>query len=274
MDLDEVLGKAPSELNDEEKKLLGEKWDDLEDADKEVFKDFAPKKEGEGEEAPPAYTFKSEDDFKAAVKKANEESKKAEEEAAAAEEQRKKDEAEGNVYIDPKYVPKDWNDAFKQAAPKIVQLVVKEISQMNATQRQKIDEINKEFDTQIDNIAAMDPTVPAKGTPEREQFEADLAKIGAETPEVTDMYGAFKIYKEKSKETKKDDKGSEEAEIPNEGDIQPALPKKEVPSDQKNLAKKVSKGGSEKSTEQNRQYIHGRSVRDVAAEAIEREGLE
>ena len=265
MDLEDIRLKEPDELTDEEGKFLKENADDLTDEEKETFKDQL--KEEEKEEK--GFAFKSEEEFKSAVSKAVTDavaaSKKAEGEEA---EEKKEEEKKGKEedFVDPTWKAPNWNEAAKRLFPVFRDRIIGEIQTLNAKQRDRLAEINEEFDKEIEDLAKIDKTIPAKGTAERDEFEAELARIGAENKSVTNMTGAYGLWKAKGGkiEIKEEEEQKKEEGTPVEGT--------EVSSRQKELAKKVSRGGAEKKTYKEKSYarIASRTLGDLVAEEAEK----
>ena len=259
LDLEDVRIKEPSELDDNEKKFLNENWAELDEDEKETFKDLEEKKEE-------SFAFKTKDEFdeavSSAVTKAMEAAKKVVE---TKEEEEKETKEKGEFeFVDPTWKAPNWNEAAKRLFPIFKDKIVKEIQDLNVKQRERLAEINEEFDKEIEELAKIDKTIPAKGTAERDEFDAELAKIGAQNRDITSMTAAYGVWKARGgKVETKDLETKEEEGTPVEGTI---------PTSQKDLARKISKGGAEKKVEKEQSYarIAGRTLRDLVAEEIEK----
>jgi len=245
MDLDDIRLKEPEELTNDEKKFLSENKNDLTDEEKEVFASALKPSESKEPEKPEFNL--TEEEFQKRVddrvQQVLEERKKAREEA-----KRPKDDTQ----ITSDWKPKDWKEAFdtldrvlskkyvgKEEVPQVIQ-------QYSETQRKKIEEHQKMFDEQTEEMKAKYPDlVPDKGTPERETFDANVAEIAIKYG-TTSLKGAIEVYKLTH------GKGS-------------------VDEKQSDLAHKIGKGGSGEAPKVERKYSERpRNLDDAAARALER----
>ena len=273
LDLEDVRLKEPDELSDDEAKFLKENAGELTDDEKGIFKEQLKEDEKEDEEddEKKGFSFASKDEFDTAVADATAKAIKAAKDAEEAEKAGKESEKEEKTedFFEEGYKAKNWNEAAKAMYPKFKERVIADLQGMSKAQKDKLDEINKEFDKEIEELAGKDKAIPTKGTKEREAFEADLADIGVKYKGVTTMTEAYEIYKavggkkagDESGEGKEEEK--EEGKTPVEG---------EVSQKQRDLASKVSKGGAEKKGDKENSYarIASRKMSDLVAEEIEK----
>lgn len=248
-DFEEIRNKELDVLTDDEKEVIKEHVDDLTDEEKEAFKDFTePEPEPESEEDPPAdppeedkkeepapeeFKFKTESDFKDAVKAETDRMLKEREEKAAAAKTTKPEEEER--FFPEGYQAKDWDEAAKKMFPKFKEKMQKEQEQQQQETKKKIDEINNKFNDEINELAKTDKTIPDSGTPEREEYVRDLYEVAKEYRGITTMAQAHKIHTVLKAE-KKDE------------------PKKEVSAKQKDVASKVGRSGGEGKDKKERSY--------------------
>ena len=186
--LDDIRVKDIEELNTEEKKFVNESWSKLTKEEQDYYKPL--KEEGGGEFKLP---FKSQQELDDYVAKQVESGMEARQKA------REKKKAEAKIPPEEKIFPDDfkannWNEAFKMAMPKIRESVIKEIQGMNQKQRAALDKINQEFDQEFDTIVTKNPGLPAKGTQERDNWEAEIAEIGTKYKLHT-MTDAYEVWK-------------------------------------------------------------------------------
>ena len=256
MDLEDVRIKEVADLSEEEKGFLKEHTEELTDDEKGIFKDIITEEKEEKKEE--EFKFESKEDFDKAV------AERTEEVIAAKEEERKKEEEkakgdkgeEDERFFPDGYQAKDWNEAAKEMFPKFRERIFKEQNEARQKTQETLDNINKEFDAEIETIATEDKSIPAKGTKERDDFETELSQIGVEYQGVTNMTQAYKIWKalNSSKEDKKTD---------------------DVSIKQKELAGKVGRTGGEGETVKKRSYkeISGRSMDELIEEDLESMGV-
>ena len=95
-----------------------------------------------------------------------------------------------------------------------------------------MEDINKEFDEEIEELRKQGEDIPKKGTKEYDEFDAALAQIGTEYRGVTSYQEAYKIYRALGGK-KEEEKGEEKTE--EKGSV--------VSEEQRRIAAKVSKGG-------------------------------
>jgi len=199
---DDIRVKEVDDMTDEDKSVIKEHVVDLTDEEKDAFKDFIPeeelppkseeKPEEKSEEKPiEEFKFKTESDFQEAVA-ANTAKILDEREKAAAEAKLNKPQEER--FFEENYQAKDWNEAASKMYPQFKERMEKEQQATQEAQKKRIDEINEQFDKEIDEIAKTDDSVPASGTPERAEYVKELTKVGIEFKGVTDMHQAHKIY--------------------------------------------------------------------------------
>ena len=254
MELEDVRIKEVADLSDEEKDFLKEKWDDLTEDEQTIFKDVNTEGAGKGEEDK-EFKFESKEDFDKAVSERTE--------AILADKGRARKEevgrAKGKGEEDERFFPdgyqaKDWNEAAKEMFPKFRERIFKEQNEVRQKTQETLDNINKEFDAEIETIAKEDKTIPAKGTKERDDFETELSQIGIEYQGVTNMTQAYKIWQALNSGGKKTE---------------------EVGEKQKSLASKVGRTGGEGETVKKRSYkeISGRSMDELIDEDLEAMGV-
>lgn len=229
-DLEEVRLKEVDELTDDEKNLLKEHQDDLSDDEKEAFKSIIETKEEEKEEEKedePFKSFKTEEEFNKFI----------EEERGKVEPEDKEEEGEDEEPVDffPKdYKPKDWNQFAKDLLPKLQPHMRQEFTKYSDEQKKQIAEINAQFDQEIEQLRVIDSSIPAAGTPERKEFDRELAQVALKNKNVRTMTEAYSIYKKE-----KGDKGDDD---------------KDVSDEQKDLAKKVGGGSKSGGKKKEREY--------------------
>lgn len=245
MEIDDIRLKEVDELSDDEKGFLREHREDLTDEEMESFKGvLEEKKEDEDDKG---FSFKSQEELDKYLEEKLEERLEVKEKERQEEEERIKREKEtGEEEFFPKdYKATNWDEAFKKVYPKLEEKILGKLGKMNAEQKAKVEEINKTFDKQIDDILAKN-----KDLPEREDLEKELNGIVLKFKGVTDMNEAFEIYK--------------------------AVKSAENKDKQKDLAKKIgSGGGGEKGEEDKRKYldVHTKSLDELMDEEIEKLGV-
>src|SRR3990172_6935435 len=174
MDLEDVRIKEVADLSEEEKGFLKEHTEELTDDKKVIFKDIITEEKEEKKEE--EFKFESKEDFDKAV------AERTEEVIAAKEEERKKEEEkakgdkgeEDERFFPDGYQAKDWNEAAKEMFPKFRERIFKEQNEVRQKTQETLDNINKEFDAEI---------------------ETELTQIGVEYQGVTSMTQAYKIWK-------------------------------------------------------------------------------
>lgn len=194
MELDEVRLKDITELLPEDKTVLNQNWDSLTQEEKDYFGTVhAGENKGEGDEGF-KLPFKSQAELDQyildKVEKREEERK-----LQAEEEKRKAEEKPDDKLFPDGYKAKDWNEAFATAMPKLEERMLKKIEGMNQEKRNKLAKINQEFDQEFEVLASKDPNIPKKGTPEREDWEAEVTSVGSKfkLTSVTDAYTVWKV---------------------------------------------------------------------------------
>ena len=252
---EDIRLKTAEELDDSDKALLKEKWGDLTDEEKEAFKE-AVNPEEKKEEKEEAFAFKSKEEFEKAVGERVEQTIEQREKDRKEAEEKAKKPAEERFFPED-YKAKDWNEAAEKMYPQFRERFVKEQQDVSKKTQETLDKINKGFDEEIDTLAGEDKTIPAKGTKDRETFEADLFQIGVDYKGVTTMTDAYKIYK-----ATHGTHGKEEE-------------KEEVGTRQRDLASKVGKSGGEGTEIKARKYseISRRSMDDLLEEDLEKLGV-
>ena len=254
MELEDVRIKEVADLSDEEKDFLKEKWDDLTEDEQTIFKDVNTEGAGKGEEDK-EFKFESKEDFDKAVSERTEAILADKEKARKEEEEKAKGKGEEDERFFPDgYQAKDWNEAAKEMFPKFRERIFKEQNEVRQKTQETLDNINKEFDAEIETIAKEDKTIPAKGTKERDDFETELTQIGVEYQGVTSMTQAYKIWKALNTGEKKTE---------------------EVSSKQRDLAGKVGRTGGEGEPAKQRSYkeMSGRSMDEMMEEDLESMGV-
>ena len=282
MDFDDVRLKEVDELTDEDKKVLSEHAEELTDDEKEIFKEILTPNssdddsqgEGKGEKDPEAdkgLVFKDKAEFETAVAEAATKALDAREQARADADKAKIEEGEAEVTPDffPKdYKATDWNEAFKTAAPKLIDEAVKKIQTLSTKQRERFEEVNKVFDEEIETLAKTDTTIPKKGTPERTQFDSDLAQIGVDYKQttMTDSYKIYSALKGKAVEKKSEDKDDKDVITEDQN----------VLSDrQKALAAKIGKSSGEGGATKGFKYSRlSQSMDDLLEQELEKAGID
>ena len=246
-DFEDIRLKESDDLDDNDKKILADNWDQLTDEEHEAFKDVVEVKKEEPEEKKEkeeeedkGIVFKTQAELDAAVEKVIE----AREKARVEEEERKKREVEGREerFFPEGYKAKDWEDAAKELFPKFKDRIVRDLADASAKQRQKLEEIEKGFDVEIETLKKSGEEIPDVGTDERDKFDADLAEIGLKYKGVSNMTEAYDIYKALQ------GKGGGPSER------------------QKEIAGKVGKGGSEKKSTEVPSYNRLRKSMDELLE--------
>jgi len=250
VDLEDVRIKEVADLSDEEKDFLKEKWDDLTEDEQTIFKEVNTEEKKEEE-----FKFESKEEFDKAVSERTEAILADKEKARKEEEEKAKGKGEEDERFFPDgYQAKDWNEAAKEMFPKFRERIFKEQNEVRQKTQETLDNINKEFDAEIETIAKEDKTIPAKGTKERDDFETELSQIGIEYQGVTNMTQAYKIWQALNSGGKKTE---------------------EVGEKQKSLASKVGRTGGEGETVKKRSYkeISGRSMDELIDEDLEAMGV-
>src|SRR3990167_1342767 len=188
MNLDDIRVKEIEELNDEEKKFVSESWTKLTTEEQEYYKPLHA--EGGGEFKLP---FKSQEELDRYVAKQVETGIEAKRKVKEEEKARAKTSPEERFFPEG-FKARDWNEAFTVALPKIRDGIIKEIQGMNQKQRDALDKINQEFDQEFDAIVTKNPGLPAKGTEERDNWEAEIAEVGTKYKLHT-MTDAYEVWK-------------------------------------------------------------------------------
>ena len=250
-DFETIRLKEIEELTDSDKDVLKQHAEELTDDEKGIFKDIITEEKKEEKE----FKFGSQEEFDNAVTERTEAILAEKEKARKEEEEKAKQGKEGEEerYFPEGYQAKDWNEAAKEMFPKFREKIFKEQNEVRQKTQETLDNINKEFDAEIEAIAAEDKTIPTKGTPERETFETELSQIGVEYQGVTNMTQAYKIWKALNTGGKK----------------------QEVGEKQKSLAEKVGRTGGEGETVKKRSYkeIAGRSMDELIDQDLEEMGV-
>ena len=252
-DFEDIRLKTADELTDDDKSILKEKWGDLTDEEKEAFKESVIPEEKK-EEKEEAFSFKSKEEFEKAVGERVEQTiEQREKERKDAEEKAKKPAEER--FFPEGYQAKDWNEAAEKMYPQFRERFSREQQDVSKKTQETLDKINKGFDEEINTLAGENKTIPAKGTKDRETFEADLFQIGVDYKGVTTMTDAYKIYK--ATHEKKEEE------------------KEEVDTRLRDLASKVGKSGGEGTEIKQRKYseISRRSMDDLLEEDIAKAGV-
>lgn len=259
LDLDDVKLKEREALTEDEEKLITDKWDELGDEDKEAYKDLDPNKEPEEEDSEDApeleeeadkekeeereevkeelkgVRFDSEEEFEAAVDKIVAKREAAKQTPA-------EEEAPPEKFFPEGFKAKNWEDAAQQMYPKFKERVISDIRGMTEAQKKRLDDINKQFDEEIETLRKGGEEIPEPGTPEREQFDKDLAGIGLKY-KLSNMTDSYEVYKALNTNKKEEEPKEENKQEP-----------AKAPSAQKNLASKVSKGAGEGKSESPKEY--------------------
>jgi hypothetical protein len=188
-DLDNVRLKEVSELTDDDKKVLNTDWDKLTEEEHDYFGTVHAKENKEEDNFIPK--FKTQEDFDTYLSEKVEST--IEERNKKRAEDRKAKESGESRFLPVGYKAIDWDEPFQQVVPKIVDRVVEKIEKSSADRRAQLEKVNKEFDAELDAIAEKDKNVPAKGTKEREDWEADIAQTGQKY-HVHSMTDAYNIW--------------------------------------------------------------------------------
>ena len=255
VDFEDIRLKTADELTDDDKTVLKEKWGDLTDEEKEAFKEsVTPEKKKEEEEE--AFAFKSKEEFEKAVGERVEHTIEQREKDRKEAEERAKKPVEERFFPEG-YQAKDWNEAAEKMYPQFRERFSKEQQEVSRKTQETLDKINKGFDEEINTLATEDKTIPAKGTKDRETFEAELFQIGVDYKGVTTMTDAHKIYKAIHGKQEKEEE------------------KEEVGTRQRDLASKVGKSGGEGTEIKQRKYseIARRSMDDLIEEDLAKAGV-
>lgn len=228
LNLDDIRTKEADSLSDDERGFLKEHKSDLTEDEVTAYKGVVEFDEAKADPEPDpdpepdtGFKFNTEEEFEERVSGAVEAALKIERETKK---EPKKEEWEDRDerFFPEDYKAKDWDTAAKDMYPKFEKRVMDRMGKLSKERQENITRINKEYDNQIVDIRKADKDIPARGTKEGNQFETELAQIGAKFKGVTDMTEAYEIYKV----TKTKDTG-------------------EVSSKQKTLASKVGKSGGE-----------------------------
>lgn len=253
-DLEEIRLKEVADLSEEDKKSINENWGKLTDEEHNYFGTVRVEEKKEDEFKLP---FKSQEELDKYV--ADKVQVTIDERNKVRAEARKAKESGEGEFFPKGYSAKDWNEPFKQVVPKIVSQVVSEIEKKNQATRDALNKINQEFDKELDTIAATDKNVPAKGTKEREDWEADVAAVGQKYHQhnMTDAYDIWKALN-----AAKPPATSQPAPLPREG----------VPATQNDLVGKVGRGYGAGTNPRKTMYKIGQSKKlDEMVEARMRE---
>lgn len=240
--LEDIRIKEPTDLDNDEKNVLNESWDDLSEEERGTFKDIKV------EEKP--FAFKSQEEFDKAVTTKTEKVLEDKEKAKQEEEEAKKRPPEEEFF--PKdYQAPDWNKAAKDMYPKFRDRMLKEQGETNKKRQDQIDKINKTFDEEVKELAKKE-NIPEDDTKARKTFSTELSKIGLEYTGVTNMTQAHKIWKVLKTEKKE-----------------------EVPERQSDLASKIGRSSGEGTTVKERSHkeLSGRSMDELIEEDSNKLGV-
>ena len=205
LNFDEIRKKPADDLTTDDELAITENWDKLNEEEKGAFAYLKPeekeeekkeeKKEEEKKEEP--FTFKSEEDFNAAVETGVQKTLEAREKARQEAEEEEKRKKEGKLperIFPEKYTAPEWEEPARKIIDRAKEEIRREDTERNEEVRGRITAINQEFDNQTAEIRKNNPDLPAKGTPEGDEFERELAEIGTKFKGVTDMNEAFDIW--------------------------------------------------------------------------------
>ena len=254
MNLDDIRVKDIEELNDDEKKFVGENWTKLTTEEQDYYKPLHTEEGGEFK-----LPYKTQEEFDSHVDKLVEDKIEARKKARE-DEKKAKTSSEDRIFPEG-FKAKDWNEAFSMAIPKVQERIIKEIQGMNLKQREALDKINKDFDQEFEDIATKNPSLPKRGTTERDDWEAEVAAVGTKYNQHT-MTKAYELWR--NLRTAKGGVGGEAAEIITEG--RPAS----------DLTKKISRGyGAGGSAPKTKYYVGGgRRLDDILEQRKREEGIE
>jgi hypothetical protein len=190
--------------------------------EEEVPPEEEPKKEPEAEpeeeESPPeekkeGFSFESEQDFMEKTAKVMgsvlDERARAKREAK----QRKVEEKEGGLSdkIFPEgYSAPNWEDPSRKIIDRAKAEIRREDAERHRKATERLESISQEFDNQIAQIRKDNPNLPAQGTEKGNEFERELAEIGAKYKGITNMHDAYEIWG--VKQTKKSRPSSRQRE--------------------------------------------------------------
>jgi len=246
MNLDDLLLKDIGELDDKEKAYLKEHKEELEETEKETYKDIITEKE-EKKEEDKGFSFKNQEELD------NYLDRFVDAKLPKKEEDKKPDEDTVPDFFDKDYKPKDWNDYTKAVLPKIVDFISKnpkiketvkeEITLTEKDREEQKKKINEEIDTEVANLRKAHADIPKGDSDEGKKWEKDLAQTFIDFPSLRSMDEAYRIMEMK--------KGTKEKEE----------------EDKEDLAKKIGGGSGTGGETKTRKYseIAGRSM-DAAFE--------
>ena len=245
MELDDILLKEVTDLSEEEKTYLKEHKDELEDAEKETYKDIITEKEEDK-----GFSFKSQEDLDQYLDRFVDSK-------LPKKEEKKPEGEEIPDFFEKDYKPKDWNDYTKAVLPKITEYLSKnpkikesvkaEIALTEQEKEEAKKKINEEIDTEIATLRKTHTDIPKPDSDEGKTWEKDLAQTFIDFPSLRSMDEAYRIMELK--------KGSKE----------------KTDEEKESLAKKVGGGSGTGETSKPRKYseIAGRSMDDAFERALQ-----
>ena len=210
--LDDILLKDVDGLTDAEKGFLREHASELENTEKESYKDILEEKKEEKVDNTGGFNFKTQEEL----------DKYLEEKIAAKIPAPKEDKKEDDIpdFVSKDWKPADWNDAFKTLLkhPKFMEYLTKNenlkgtvketITETEQAKENSRKEINQKIDDEIAAIRGKDKDIPAVGTPEALEWEKKIAQTFVDFPSLRSVDEAYRIVKlsELKKEIKEDEK--------------------------------------------------------------------
>lgn len=262
VDLSEIKKSKVEDLQEDDVKTLQENWDDLEDDEKDFYKQYAPEK----------------DDEKMKAKIEGQDDEEDEEEGGGGDEKDKsipptlteskiknifKEQLENYLKKrDPKkpvtkqekewfgkdWSPKSYDEFAEQFYVKAIDRMQKEAQQRRDDQEERIKKENEKITDELNKIEG----IPDEGTTERVEFERDFTKWAIEYGVAGSVPKAYELYMKTKNE------------------------KSKVPDKQKQTQSKINRSGGGTSNQQvDRNYskdVRDRSMDDIVASAVDKWG--
>ena len=241
---------------------------DPEDLDKKIETPEDKSGEDKGGE-PKGISFENEEAFNAAVDKVVATREQAQKEAE--EEAQRQAEADKDRFMPKDYKAKDWDEAAKTMYPAFRERFREELKAEQETYRKKINEINKGFDSEIENLRKTDQSIPETGTKERTDFDRELASLGVKYG-VNNMTQAYNIYKLVHPKDENKEEGKADIRVEGENRVPVEEPKAPPSPRMQDLATKVSSKSKTSAGAGDLKYsrIAGNSLDNLVAEELEK----
>lgn len=163
--------------------------------------------------------------------------------------------------------PQDWNEFATRIRDSLVPEVSETVKNMSAKERQELEELNKEFDTEYNGLAAQGK-VPPLNTPEGKEANRQISHIAAVNgfATITEGYEVWNKMRADLQKPKNDEGGQE----PQGGSKAPQQPAKPNPNKAASGMVGSSKGVPSKGNKTERSYdqLHDANTDDLIEERL------